>query len=102
MIIKDNSVKIHGIRPELVFALNVANDIYAKHGQELVITSLNDGKHSSTSLHYSGCAADLRINYFNKTLAKTVRLDIDKRLGIDYDVILESDHIHIEYQPRKR
>lgn len=100
MRLKDNTVKLHGIRPELLFALQVAAEVYKVYGQELVITSCNDSKHAPTSLHYAGCAVDLRTNYFTKATAIKVRDEIKERLGIDFDVILESDHLHIEYQPR--
>lgn len=100
MRIKDSSVKIQGISTELLFALLVSDQVYQETGQELVITSLNDGKHSVTSLHYSGNAADIRIYRDGKDQQR--RDMIKERLGIDYDVILESNHIHIEYQPRRR
>lgn len=102
MILKDKSISIQGIRPELLYAIIVANDVYKEFNQELVITSLNDGRHSSTSLHYSGCAADFRTRYFAPGEAQEVTKKLDEKLGIDYDVILESDHIHLEYQPRRR
>jgi hypothetical protein len=101
MILKEGVV-IGGIRPELLFALNVCDAVYNAHGQELVITAIKDGKHSATSLHYSGCAADLRTRYFNANEAKVVAQEIRDRLGVDYDVILEKDHIHLEYQPKYR
>ena len=94
-------VKVQGIRPELIIAIIVADGVYTSLGQELVITSLLDGTHSNTSLHYTGCGLDIRINYFTPTEAKKARNDITGRLTSDYDVILESNHIHIEYQPRK-
>jgi len=81
--------------------VQVANDVYNMYGQELVITSVCDGKHSYTSLHYTGCAFDCRIRYFTTDEQLNVALDIQNRLGKDFDVIAETDHIHIEYQPRK-
>jgi len=102
MRLKDNTVKLHGIRPELLFALQVAAEVYKVYGQELVITSITDGKHSLTSLHYAGCAVDLRTHYFTDSIRKKVRDEIKERLGIDFDVVLESNHLHIEYQPRRR
>lgn len=102
MFLKDDSVNIQGIRPELLFAILVTNDIYKKFGQELVITSLNDSKHSKTSLHYAGCAFDARIFYFDDSEYSQVAAAIKTRLGIDYDVIIEKDHLHIEYQPKRR
>jgi len=95
-------VKIQGISTELLFALNVADQVYREYDLGgMVVTSLLDGRHSSTSLHYSGNAADLRTRNLGPDASESVRDDIKDRLGIDYDVILESDHIHVEYQPRR-
>jgi hypothetical protein len=69
----------------------------------MVVTSVNDGSHSYSSLHYSGCAADLRIrNLPEHTMPEDVANEIKERLGKDFDVIVEKDHIHMEYQPKKR
>lgn len=59
-------VKVIGIRPGLLVALMVADGIYLKKGKELVVTSINEGKHSATSFHYSGAGVDLRTRYFTK------------------------------------
>lgn len=94
-------VKAFGIRTELLFALYIADGVYKDvTNKEVTITSLNDGRHSRTSLHYAGCAADLRINDVDSNLWETLRKDIAKRLTNEYDVILESDHIHLEFQPK--
>ena len=95
-------VIIQGIRPELVFALNVADRIYKMFGEILVITSLDDGKHSKLSLHYSGAAADLRTRYFDEMEIGKVADMLRSDLGVDFDVVIESDHIHLEYQPKRR
>jgi hypothetical protein len=91
-----------GLRTELLLALIVANDVYKEHEQNLVITSLNDGVHSLTSLHYSGCGADLRTRYFNGPKeVRRVFNKLENRLTKDYDIVIEKDHIHIEYQPKR-
>lgn len=100
MILK-KGVKVQGMRPELFLAILVADGVYTSLGQELVITSLLDGTHSNTSLHYTGCGVDFRTRYFKEGQAEKARNDIAGRLTSDYDVILESNHIHLEYQPRK-
>ena len=103
MKLKSNSVNIAGIRPELLFAVMVADKVYSEHGVECVITSVTDSKHGTTSLHYAGCAVDLRTSVFkSEDYAKAVSDEIRQRLNIDYDVIFEGDHIHIEWQPRYR
>ena len=93
MRFKDDTINPAAIRAELLFALIVANKVYEDAGRELVITSLNDGRHSTTSLHYAGCAADLRTrNFENRNQAQAAARRIKDCLNVDYDVILESDH----------
>lgn len=101
MRFKDDSINPAGIRPELVLALFIADQVYAIHGTELVITSLVDGRHSHTSLHYAGCAADLRTRNLPESKRQTVAEEIKARLNRHYDVLFEGDHIHMEYQPRR-
>jgi hypothetical protein len=93
-------VRIHGISPEIVIGLLAAQRIYDKYGAELVVTSALDGKHSKGSLHYTGEAVDLR----SRTLKapSLVASEIRDALGPDFDVVVESDHIHMEYQPKKQ
>ena len=93
-------VIVTGVRPEIVLALFVASYIYAKYGKPLWVTSLLDGKHSETSLHYAGQAADLRTRYFDRPTQEAIVAELKEALGKNYDVILESNHIHMEYQPR--
>ena len=101
MRLKD-SVNPIGLRPELIVAIIVAAEAYEKAGREFVITSLNDSTHSATSLHYAGAAVDIRTRHLALGEPEQIRDYIDERLPTDYDVILEADHIHIEYQPRRR
>ena len=98
--LKSDEIQYAGIRAELVFALCVAGGVYAEYEAACVITSLNDSNHSHTSLHYAGAAADLRTRHLSMDANILVR-KIDMRLGRDYDVLFEGDHIHIEWQPRR-
>ena len=98
MILKPG-VRLQGIRPEVVVALIAAQEIWKSLGVELVVTSCIDGTHSRGSMHYSGSAVDLRsANLGTNAVSATQRLQT--ALGNDYDVLLETDHIHVEYQPK--
>lgn len=73
--------------------------------RELTITSVMDGRHSKNSLHHEGKAFDSRTWEDNKgnqlpdsrkqRLAELYR----NVLGPDWDVVVESTHIHCEYDP---
>jgi len=90
-------VKLAGIQPEIVLALQIAEQIYKDYGVELVVTSLLDGKHSSpNSLHYVGKAADLRTRDILANRREEIRKKLADALGNEFDVILEADHYHIE------
>ena len=95
-------VKAIGLRPELLLGLMVADAVWSSNGQDMVITSLNDSDHSRTSLHHSGQGGDLRIRYFDDSVKMKVADELRDALGNspDYDVVLEADHIHLEYQPK--
>jgi len=94
-------VKMRAVSPTVAIALLVANSVYADHGiEDLVVTSVCEGHHSPKSKHYIGNAFDVRIWDIKKeTLDKIVR-DMRKALGSEFDVVLESDHIHVEYDPK--
>jgi hypothetical protein len=66
-------------------------------GEESIITSTYEGNHSPSSLHYGNLAVDFRLP---KKRADDLISAIRSHLPKDYDIILESDHIHIEYDPK--
>lgn len=93
-------VKLQGVRPELVLAMQVANDIFAGERCEMTITSVLDGEHSRNSLHYAGCAFDVRTRGIHGSTVNRIEATLRGALTVDFDVVLESTHLHIEYQPR--
>jgi hypothetical protein len=69
-------------------------------GAEAVITSGKDGVHSEKSLHYSGKAFDFRTRHVeDDELLKVVKA-LKAQLGPDFDVVLEIDHLHVEWDPK--
>lgn len=97
MKIKDG-VSMSGVRPEIAIALQIVEPILNTYGQETVVTSCMEGRHKRASAHYSGRAVDLRIwDITNKDKCMEYMQDA---LGRDYDVIMESNHIHLEFDPK--
>ena len=99
MVLKQG-VKITNLKPQLIIAIIVANDVYNLHKQELVITSCDDSKHGIGTLHGQGYAFDCRTSYFTNGEAQRVANEIRAKIDDAFDVVYEGDHIHIEYDPK--
>ncbi len=95
-------VKSEGTQPEILSAIEKANKVYSDLGSELVITSLGEGKHKKGSLHPKGMAVDLRTRDLSKANQKAAVVRLKETLGSDYDVVLEKNHIHVEFDPPKK
>ncbi len=93
-------VDVRGIQPEILLARIIAGEIFARYGVACIITSALDGKHSKNSKHYTGQAIDLRTRHMDARLWPVVAEELNKALGPQYDVVLESDHIHVEHDPK--
>ena len=78
----------------------VAESVYVEQDYDFVLTEGTGGKHSRASLHYIGNAVDIRTNVIQVDKQRGVTDEIQARLNSDYDVVLEKDHIHLEYQPK--
>lgn len=66
-------------------------------GREAVITSTYGDNHKASSLHYSNNAYDCRLP---EKRAEEIFQAITNSLGKDYDCVKETDHFHIEYDPK--
>ena len=100
-------VNCRGISSELQLALQVANEVYFKHGYDCIVTSMNDGRHSRGSRHYIGHAVDLRTHHLDPDDRPKIATAIAERLRPieDFDVMHESigtsnEHIHIQFKPK--
>lgn len=96
-----HGVRIHGIRPEVVLAAFIVEGTMREAGYATTITSCVDGSHSNASLHYTGSALDIRTRDIPADKLELLRTSIADRLGMDFDFILEADHFHLEWQPKK-
>lgn len=97
MIAIKPGVRVSTLKPEIVLAIMIARDLWLEQAQALTITSGIEGQHKVGSLHYAGLAVDLRLPTANK---ERMVAQLAIRLGAEYDVVLESDHIHVEYDPK--
>lgn len=84
----------HGpLSREAWVALRAINRAAVAAKRDVYVTSMRDGTHSAGSIHPQGDAFDIR----------PIAIDwgaIRKQVGADYDIVSESDHMHIEYDPK--
>ena len=102
MIYLKQGVKLARLTPQILLAVAVADQVYSQFDTPLVITSANDGRHMYGSYHYQGKAIDCRTRNLpsRETDAIAIAAELRGRLGPDYDIVVERDHIHIEYDPK--
>lgn len=95
-------VRWEGLRPEAVLGIVLADQVYAGQGvREMWVTSITEGRHRPDSFHYRGLAFDLRIHNVPQALRGPLVSRLREVLGDDeWDVILEPDHVHCEYDPK--
>ena len=103
MIKMKKGVRLNGIQPELAAIFPIIDKAYDAVGKNAVITSLLDGRHSRTSLHYVGYAMDLRTKHLTPKEVQVVYDHIRTALTNEFDVLSESSppHFHIEFQPKR-
>lgn len=101
MIKLKKGISLLGLTTQALLAITIVESVYKKHGNDLTITSVSDGKHSSTySLHYSGNAFDCRIWGISSEDLIKIRDEIKSALGDDFVVLIEETHIHVAYKPK--
>ena len=93
-------VDVKGLSPYMRYAAEVVKQVYEECGAPYLITSGREGVHKHGSKHYFGQALDFRTS----GLAKDTRIKIYRRLRKmlerDYDIVQESTHLHVEYDPK--
>lgn len=112
--------------PKITRALEVCDAIFVREfGFEETVTSCRDGNHSANSLHYfrgydprrwptdpngSQGAFDLRtwpkpwlpgqmLPAKKQRIAHALRYALDEEYPNEFDVVIESDHLHVEHDP---
>lgn len=78
----------------------VAEQVFRHFGYaEAIITGGDEDGHR-TRKHPDGEALDFRIWYLAKESVVAIADEIRRRLPEDYDVVVEADHIHVEWDPK--
>lgn len=75
-------------------------DVFQSFGHDCTITSGVDGKHGENSLHYAGRALDFRTRTVPIGTRPKLAKELRARLGANFDVVEESDHLHVEWDPK--
>ena len=95
-----------GISPVMSAIIPLIDSVYLEvAGRYATCTSCRDGKHKGLP-HYLGYAFDLRTRGDNDTeqwsdgVKNGISNRLSSRLPLDFDVVVESTHIHLEYDPR--
>jgi len=107
MKIKKN-VKLAGVVPQMLFvipvvdeaSLNCLGEEPAKNDWGCVITCGTEGKHMQGSAHHTGRALDFRTRHLDPNLLDLFREEVAAALSDEYDVVLEEDHLHVEWDPK--
>lgn len=93
---------LQGIPEFIIKTIQLLTRIALGLGFDLIVTSGTDSlnKHGggdrTKTLHDDGLAFDLRIKNMNNNQL-TIFVSIAKAVLIGYDVVLEHNHIHVEY-----
>ncbi len=98
-------VDLTDVHPACVTAWPTIMQVFRRHGYTATITSGRDGKHKKGSFHYTRPMkaqdwrtwADTRGTQMSLEEKHRLADDLREDLGDDFDVVVESTHIHIEY-----
>jgi hypothetical protein len=88
------------VQPQAAVMAQIVEGCYAAINVPCVVTAGSDGIHMVGSLHYKGLAMDFRTSNVPEPSRAELVLAIRAALGAEFDVVLETDHIHAEWQPK--
>ena len=93
-----DGVFLDGLKQEALYAIDICLLTFHQMALPLVLTSCRDGEHAPYSHHYKGLAFDIRVWDISRRIPEVCQ-KLQERLGPDYQVINEENHIHVEYDP---
>ena len=108
-------VSLDNLKIQMRYVMKTVNTLWKEFDQEAVITAGTEATnydvaiiqstmelvHSPSSLHPFGYALDFRTRYFSTVDKARIATKLQARLNLvstQYKVILEKDHIHVEWR----
>lgn len=91
------------VKPKSLVIMAACANVAEELGLSILVTSGNDSKHMTNSLHYKDQALDIRSkNFDNSSLKFTFMAKVLERLGKSYEGLLEdengpNEHFHFEF-----
>jgi len=97
-----HGVSLDGLQPQMYYALGVVRAVWMAWGRrDPVVTCTIGGEHCPRSLHPNGRAVDIRTRDLPAEMAAAMAYRCKNLLSyLGFDVVLEVNHLHIEYDPR--
>ena len=91
-------VSIEKLSRNMRRTLGMVEEAYLRlAGEEAVITSTYEGTHGPGSLHYANEGIDFRKA---KKAFPEIAASLKNSLGVNYDAVIEGDHLHVEWDPK--
>lgn len=103
LVRKSNTVDERGVVGAIWYACGVADALRRLIlDKDTTVTSMRDSIHGANSLHPMGRAVDLRTRDLTKADREFFHGQLKKVLEPQgFDVVMEVDHEHIEFDPKK-
>ncbi|MCD6163748.1 MAG: hypothetical protein J7K40_15210 [candidate division Zixibacteria bacterium] len=104
--LKDKTVKLAGLKSEMVMASILVSQVFEKYHLGTIITAgteefYPDGKriHMVGSKHITGEALDFRSRHIPDAVYSKLCSDIVDAVGGEYQLIKHENHLHLELDP---
>lgn len=89
-----------GVEPRHLIIAAAAANVASELAISVTVTSGDDGQHMKGSKHYTGEALDFRTNDLTPMNVQAFMRRLQLHLDQDYQLVLEVDHLHVEYDPK--
>ena len=101
--IKDKTVKLSGIKPEMIMMSILVNQVFEKYHLGTIITAgteefYPDGEriHMPGSKHITGEALDFRSRHIPDAVYSKLCSDIQTAVGAEFQLVKHKSHLHLE------